>query len=76
VRFEGDVAPPPQSKGFRVGTFTGAWPIESSKTVTLRGSLQTMTAINVFNFIVDTPEPRNCGVAFYNGEWYLVAVGC
>jgi hypothetical protein len=57
-------------KTFRMGTFTGAWPINTAKVVTL-SSGATLAAVNRF---IDHPSvgTRNCAVAKDGTAWYLV----
>ena len=59
------------AKVFRMATFTGAWSINSAKTVTLRGSTSTLSATNPF---LSLPEngSRACGVARDGTAWYLI----
>jgi hypothetical protein len=61
----------PSGKAFRVATFTGAWSINSAKTVTLRGSTATLSAVNLF---LDLPAngQRNCAVAKDGTAWHLI----
>ena len=56
---------------FRMATFTGAWSINSAKTVTLRGSTATLSAVNLF---LDLPSngQRNCAVAKDGTAWHLI----
>lgn len=58
-------------KTFRMATFTGAWSVNSAKTVTLQGSTATLSATNPF---LSLPEngSRVCGVARDGTAWYLV----
>lgn len=57
-------------KVIRMATFTGAWPINSAKTVTLRGSTATLSAVNVFLNLPANGQ-RNCAVAKDGTAWYL-----
>jgi hypothetical protein len=54
-----------------MATFTGAWPINSAKTVTLQGSTATLVAINRF---FDHPDvgTRSCAVAKDGTAWNLI----
>jgi hypothetical protein len=58
-------------KTFRMATFTGAWAINDTKTVTLQGSTATLVAINRF---FDHPDvgTRNCAVAKDGTAWNLI----
>jgi len=73
--------PPPSSnaKVFRVCTFTGAWSIGSSKTVTFRGvtsTPNTAVAVNVFVSLTAAASSRNCAIAKDGTAWYLIAAEC
>jgi len=56
-------------KPFRMATFTGAWSINATKTVTLANGA-TLSAVNPF---IDHPSlgTRNCAVAKDGTAWYL-----
>lgn len=58
-------------KTFRMATYTGAWPIGDTKTVTLRNSTATLSAVNLF---LDLPSngQRNCAVAKDGTAWNLI----
>jgi hypothetical protein len=72
-----DAVPPGASrKVFRVATFTGAWSINGTKTVTLRGSTATLSATNLFAAIGTAASSRNCAVAKDGTAWFLVAAQC
>ena len=63
---------------FRVATFTGAWSIGTSKTVTFKNvtdTPNTASAINLF-FPVTSPGSgaRDCAIAKEGTAWYLVDV--
>ena len=66
-------------KVFRVCTATGAWPINSSKTVTFYGVTSTPNTVNVVNQIVSLPSPRSTAtsrivnVAKDGTQWYLIS---
>lgn len=66
-------------KVFRVCTFTGAWSINSSKTVTFRGvtsTPNTVAAVNLFAAISAPSGARNCAIARDGTAWYLIAAQC
>ncbi len=66
-----------QSKAFRVCTFTGAWGIDTVKTVTIRNRTatpNTVSATNLFLPIQDTGSQRNCLIARDGSAWYLAQV--
>jgi hypothetical protein len=56
---------------FRMATFTGAWSINGTKTVTLRGSTATLSAVNLFLNLPDNGQ-RNCAVAKDGTAWNLI----
>jgi hypothetical protein len=56
---------------FRMATFTGAWPINSTNTVTLRGSTATLSAVNLFLNLPDNGQ-RNCAIAKDGTAWHLI----
>lgn len=64
-----------QAKTFRVATFTGAWSIDSTKTVTMRGSTATLSAVNLFAAVSNTAT-KNCAIAKDGTAWYLIAAQC
>jgi hypothetical protein len=63
-------------KVFRVCTATGAWPINSSKTVTFYGVTSTPNTVSATNLIYDLPSQGElpCGIAKDGTAWYLIAV--
>ena len=67
------------SKVFRVCTFTGAWSINASKTVTFRGvttTPNTAVAVNLFAAISAPASAANCAIAKDGTAWYLIAAQC
>jgi hypothetical protein len=67
-----DAVPPGASrKVFRVGTYSGAWAVDASKTVTLRGTTATLSAVNPF-LNLPSNGTRACGVAKDGTAWYLI----
>ena len=64
------------SKTFRMATYTGAWAINGTKTVTLRGSTATLSAVNLFANIATAASSRNCAVAKDGTAWFLIAAQC
>jgi len=70
-----DRAVQPQQKVFRVCTFTGAWSIDSAKTVTFRNVTSTPNTVSAVNLFCDLPDygQRACSVAKAGTAWYLVA---
>lgn len=63
--------------GFRIATFTGAWPIGSSRVVTYKyvQPATTVTATNLFADITGC-DTRDCAIASEGGTWFLVATQC
>lgn len=64
---------------FKVCTFTGAWAINTAKTVTFRGvtsTPNTVAAINLFAAIPAQGSARNCAIAKDGAAWYLIAAEC
>jgi len=66
----------PAGKVFRVCTFTGAWAINSSKTVTFRNVTTSPNTVSAMNLVYDLPSQGElpCGIAKDGTAWYLVAV--
>ena len=61
------------SKVFRVCTFTGAWAIDTAKTVTFRNVTTTPNTVSAVNLFCDLPSNgAPCAVAKAGSEWYLV----
>jgi len=67
-------------KVFRVCTFTGAWAINTDKTVTFRGvtaTPNTVIATNLFSTVGGTASStKNCAIARDGTAWYLIAAEC
>ena len=66
-------------KVFRVCTFTGAWSINASKTVTFRNQTttpNTAVAVNLFAAIAASSSSRPCAIAKDGTAWYLIAAQC
>lgn len=64
------------SKVFRVCTFTGAWAINTAKTVTFRGVTSTPNTVSATNITYDLPSQGEmpCSIAKDGTAWYLVGV--
>ena len=64
----------PQQKTFRICTFTGAWSVNASKTVTFRGVTSTPNTVSAVNLFYDLPNNGNgtCAIAKDGTAWYLV----
>jgi hypothetical protein len=66
-------------KTFRVATFTGAWAIGDTKTVTFRNQTatpNTVAAVNLFAAITAASGSRNCAIGKDGTAWYLIAAQC
>lgn len=66
-------------KVFRVCTFTGAWNINSSKTVTFKYQTTTPNTVAALNLFADVPAPpttANCAIAREGTAWFLIAAEC
>jgi hypothetical protein len=66
-------------RAFRVCTFTGAWSINGTKTVTFRNQTSTpntVSAVNLFANIATRASARNCAIAKDGTAWYLIAAEC
>jgi hypothetical protein len=65
-------------KTFRVCTFTGAWEIGDTKTVTFRNQTatpNTVAAVNLFFPVTSTAAGNtDCGIAKDGTAWYLIDV--
>jgi hypothetical protein len=65
-----------RQKVFRIGTFSGAWNIGASKTVTFKYQTttpNTVSATNLF-FPVELTGTRDCAIAKDGTAWYLIDV--
>jgi hypothetical protein len=64
----------PQSKTFRICTFTGAWSINASKTVTFRGVTSTPNTVSAINLVCGLNPSGSCDVSIAKDgtAWYLV----
>ena len=74
---EGDVSSNP--KVFRICTFTGAWSINATKTVTFKyqtSTPNTVLATNLFAELPTAASSRNCAVAKDGTAWFLIAAEC
>ena len=76
LRFD-TVPPPQQRKTFRVCTFTGAWAINSTKTVTFKYQTATPNTASVLNLFFPYPAPSDsvdCAIAKDGTSWFLIDV--
>jgi hypothetical protein len=72
-----DAVPPAQRKVFRIATFTGAWSISASKTVTFKYQTTTPNTVVATNLFFPFPAPtsaRDCSIAKDGTAWFLVDV--
>ena len=62
------------SKVFRVCTFTGAWSLNASKTVTFRNQTTTPNTVSVVNLVCGLNPSGSCDVSVAKDgtAWYLV----
>jgi hypothetical protein len=69
---------PQKQRQFRVCTFTGAWSIGDTKTVTFKSQTatpNTVSATNLFFPITNTAAgDRDCAIAKEGTAWYLIDV--
>jgi hypothetical protein len=68
----------PKQRLFRVCTFTGAWSINATKTVTFKNQTatpNTVAAVNLFfPFSAATNATTDCAIAKEGTAWYLIDV--
>lgn len=73
-----DRVPDVPPKTIRMATFTGAWAINTPKTVTLYGAASSASTFVVTNLTVPVPEAplttAACVIAKDRGTWFLVNV--
>jgi hypothetical protein len=63
-----------RDKPFRVCTYTGAWAINTSNTVTFKNQTTTPNTVSATNLFLPLPEngTRDCAVAKDGTAWFLV----
>ena len=69
----------PSGKVFRICTFTGAWAINATKTVTFKhqtNTPNTAVAVNLFAAISTFSGSRDCAIAREGTAWFLIAARC
>lgn len=76
-----EFAPVPQQqrKTFRIATFSGAWSIGATKTVTFKyqtATPNTAVATNLFAAIATFTGSRDCAIARDGTAWFLIAARC
>jgi len=73
------VLPQQQRKTFRIATFSGAWSIGATKTVTFKyqtATPNTAVATNLFAAIATFAGSRDCAIARDGTAWFLIAARC
>ena len=76
LRFD-TVPPPQQRKTFRIATFSGAWAISATKTVTFKYQTSTPNTASVVNLFFPYPPSTNatdCAIAREGTAWHLIDV--
>jgi hypothetical protein len=61
-------------KAVRICTFTGAWSVGSSKTVTFKNQTNTPNTVSATNLFLPLPSlgTRDCAIARDGVAWYLI----
>lgn len=71
---------PVVGKVFRVCTFTGAWSIDTTKTLTFRNVTATPNTVVAYNLFAALSSPTVstavCAIAKDGTAWYLIAARC
>ena len=78
LRFD-TVPPSQQRKTFRIATFTGAWAISATKTVTFKYQTSTPNTASALNLFASVPAPASsgdCAIAREGTAWFLIAAVC
>lgn len=76
LRFD-TVTPSQQRKTFRIATFSGAWAINATKTVTFKYQTTTPNTASVVNLFFPYPASTiatNCAIAKDGTTWHLIDV--
>jgi hypothetical protein len=64
-------------KVFRIATFTGAWSIAATKTVTFKfATANTVVATNLFAAVPAPTGSGDCAIAKEGTAWFLIAAVC
>jgi hypothetical protein len=73
LRFD-TVPPSQQRKAFRIATFSGAWAINSTKTVTFKYQTSTPNTASVVNLVCGLSPSGSCDVSIAKDgtAWFLV----
>jgi hypothetical protein len=72
-----DAVPPPQRKTFRIATFSGAWAVGDTKTVTFKYQTTTPNTASVLNLFFPYPAKGgsvDCAIAKDGAAWFLIDV--
>jgi len=74
LTFDVAVAQPPQ-KSIKLGTYTGAWPLDGLKVVTFKNQAATVSVKNLTMHLPDIglSPPYDCVIAKDGTAWYLVS---
>jgi hypothetical protein len=69
-----DAVPPPQRKTFRIATFSGAWSVGATKTVTFKYQTATPNTASVLNLVCGLSPSGSCDVSIAKDgtAWFLV----
>jgi hypothetical protein len=69
-----DAVPPPQRKTFRIATFSGAWAVGATKTVTFKYQATTPNTASVLNLVCGLSPSESCDVSIAKDgtAWFLV----
>lgn len=61
-------------KSFRIGTFSGAWSVGDTKTVTFKYRTNTPNTVTAINLFLDLPSDgtKDCAIAKDAGTWHLI----
>lgn len=70
----GQVADAPGGKVFRICSYTGAWSIGSTNTVTFKNQTTTPNTVSATNLFLPLPNlgTRDCAIAKDGSAWYLL----
>jgi hypothetical protein len=76
LRFD-TVPPPQQRRTFRIATFSDAWSVGATKTVTFKYQTATPNTASVLNLFFPYPAPSgsvDCAIAKDGTAWFLIDV--
>lgn len=66
-------------KTFRIATFSGAWAVAATKTVTFKYQTATPNTASALNLFAAVPAPSgsgDCAIAREGTAWFLIAAVC